>query len=430
MNAKVGKVGSDADLAAAGYVDVNTKLLIFESAVEGHCQEYLRLLAPAIGATAPAVFMLPASSRTEAPELASFLRQYGEVDEAITAHPPRGLSNVLVRIRSLLRGVTRHRPTHVILPTADLVLWLGLAAIRRAAYSKPSWECELVIHNCGLAYRGRTLRVRLIERAFRIAALYGHHPIRIHFLDETALEWARRTFPWIASRMRLLPEPIERPATIDRTQARAALGLDTTARVIGCAGTLSRRKGIDLLLAAFADAERLETDTLLLVGRADEEIRQLLRLSYGDLIASGRIIVRDGFVPIQDLMVAISAMDVVCTPYPQHSGIASILLRAIASNRSVLSSDFGWVARMTNRLDLGRTCNVRDPRAFATAIAMQLDAAGRYRQSDAARSMLEFNSSANFREALLRYLTHDAEPVHGSKSQLTITTEPEARLAP
>ena len=90
------------------------------------------------------------------------------------------------------------------------------------------------------------------------------------------------------------------------------------------------------------------------------------------------------------------AMDLTCTPHLRHIGISSMVLRAVAAHRPVLAVNEGWFAALIPRLGLGWTCSVTDSTDFANSMARCLDAAPKYRPSEAARRLLAFHCVENF----------------------------------
>jgi glycosyltransferase involved in cell wall biosynthesis len=162
---------------------------------------------------------------------------------------------------------------------------------------------------------------------------------------------------------------------------------------------LDARKGIDLLLQAFADAALPPGDRLLLVGRADPQIRSLLDGRFAPLVRDGRVIVFDKYVTDEELERALLASDLVATPYPRHIGSASIVIRAAAAGRPVLGSEFGWSGYVIPKFGLGTTCDVTDPRAIAGSLAAAMETAAAFRLPPAGERFVRFHGLDNFQAA-------------------------------
>ena len=127
------------------------------------------------------------------------------------------------------------------------------------------------------------------------------------------------------------PDPVESKPRIDQGVARRRLGVPESGRYLGSVGLMDERKGIDRLITAFANAPLEPDDRLLLVGQSSLAVRDLLEGPMADLVRDGRIVAIDRYVDNEEFSAAISALDVVCTPYPQHIGSASVVIRAAAA---------------------------------------------------------------------------------------------------
>jgi glycosyltransferase involved in cell wall biosynthesis len=194
-----------------------------------------------------------------------------------------------------------------------------------------------------------------------------------------------------------MPDPIERLMPVSREDARRSLGIPEQGRYIGCAGLLDARKGIDLLLRAFAAGrDRLgPDDRVLLAGIVRPEIRAVIEQELPPEL-KGRIVTLDRFLTTAELNTAIAAMDVVCTPYPKHLHSVSIVIRAAAAERMVLATGIGWMDRTIRQFSLGRTCDVRDIPTFGDAIATSLNESDSFVLTKAARRFVEFHAADNF----------------------------------
>jgi len=297
-------------------------------------------------------------------------------------------------IRSAVR---RFAPEHLLVPYIDGVTQVatllgatGFPTIPRGLFS------EGLLFRGGFAYSGLSTRARLQHGVSR--RLLSRSPWSVvHFLDPLPFDEVCRQDGRLAARSRLMPDPVEPAPRVSRTEARRALGLAEDGRYVVLAGGIDRRKGADLLLHAFLRAKLSANDRLLLAGSLDPEIKASLLGEFEPLIADGRIVLLDRYLPMEHLLLAIVAADLVCVPYPSHIGSASILIRAAAAERPVLGSSFGWVGHMTSRFGLGWSCDVLRSDELARALGSALDRAGSWHRGDAAQRFAEFHSVANFR---------------------------------
>jgi len=178
-----------------------------------------------------------------------------------------------------------------------------------------------------------------------------------------------------AERLRVIPQGVDtnrfRPADpAVRAAIRAELGLPESAGVVLFAGSLIRRKGLDLLLRAWREtAARHPGAWLLLVGQdrfrdaemqrfADETIAALPEPARSRVVRTG---VRD------DLERVMQAADVLAFP-TRREGFGTVMLEAMASTVPCV------VARLPGITDL--VFGDEDPRRHGGIIVEQEDAAG------------------------------------------------------
>lgn len=294
-------------------------------------------------------------------------------------------------------AIRRFEPDHVLVPYVDgvtqvatLLGAIGSPTVPRGVFS------EGLLFRGGFAYGGLSTRERVQHGVSR--RLLSRSPWSIiHFLDPLPFEDVRSRDELLAARARLMPDPVEAAPRVSRAEARRALGLEEDGRYIVLAGGIDRRKGADLLLHAFLRARLSSDDRLLLAGSLSPDVRALLGADFEPLISAKRLVLLDRYLPNEELLLAIVAADLVCVPYPRHIGSASILIRAAAAERPVLSSTFGWVAHMTSRFALGWSCDVLERDEFAHALGSALDRSASWHRSDAGRRFAEYHSMPNFR---------------------------------
>jgi Glycosyltransferase len=218
--------------------------------------------------------------------------------------------------------------------------------------------------------------------------------VRYH-LDPVFMDWLC-VQPPPRVEWRLMPDPVEIPAPLDRQTARTRLGIPVDGVVAGCVGTMDERKGIHLLIDAFG-AARLPSDArLLLVGLCTPVVKAAVARLRARPGFAGRVHAFDEWVTDEKMMTAIAAMDLVVAAYPRHVGSASIVLRVMAAERPVLGSPTPWIARHVSRYGAGWVSHVDDRDAFACDLARAMADASSWRPSPRVRELLAFNSPDNF----------------------------------
>jgi glycosyltransferase involved in cell wall biosynthesis len=376
------------------------RILIFEPDHGGHRLTFVRnMLRGFLELKQIEIIVATNRKAVESPEFNAQLAplaQQIKIDTETEPSTGNPLSLARHKLRAFQETIGRLSPDHIFVPYADgLTQMLGLARCMGISAIPPGVESEGLLLRGGFAYTQSNRRGALQAQISR--RLMGIAPWTItHFLDPIPFESVLRSSGKFAARSRLMPDPVEPPKTGDRFSARKQLGIPEHGRYVSCVGTLDGRKGIDLLIHAFASAKLAATDRLLLIGRLEARIRPLLENTYVDFVKKGRIILFDRYVSDDDLTAGVVAADVVCTPYPRHIGSASIVIRAASAHRPVLGSDFGWIASITERLKLGWTCRVTDREIFSSYLAKALEQADQYQLPEAGHRFVEFHTIANF----------------------------------
>lgn len=162
-------------------------------------------------------------------------------------------------------------------------------------------------------------------------------------------------------------------------------------------GALTKRKGIDEVLDAIALLPlRLSKKLCLLTVGAlgsgpEEKHRMLSRISALTESSGAQIIVRDEFVPDQEVQLYFQMSDFVLAPYQKHVGMSHILIRAAVAQKPVISSDYGLMGELTRRFNLGLTVDSTSSTEIAAALGRYIEEQDRSRLGDN-RLMKQFGS--------------------------------------
>lgn len=322
----------------------------------------------------------------------------------------RAEANPSAWTRELLSTLRCSRARHVLIPTADgMAQSIGWRTLPDGFYSGQRKIHALMIRGSFAYHHSNPFR--------KLRSALGRHMLRrtpwshLFFLDPLAYRsWQRKYGPAGAEHCGLMPEPIGDFQPQSAADARTALGISPEGRIIGCAGRLDARKGIDRLIHAFAGSKAAPDVRLLLVGRQRPEVSTLLEGRYAALVRSGRIITRNQFADAATFEQVFSASDVVAVPYPRHIGSSGILLRAVRCGKPVLASDWGWVGWVTRRFGLGTAVDVLDQRAFRSAIVDSLDQASGFRENEETGRLMEFHTVENFQSHWINSILAENHP--------------------
>ncbi|HOB52685.1 MAG TPA: glycosyltransferase [Acidobacteriota bacterium] len=165
-----------------------------------------------------------------------------------------------------------------------------------------------------------------------------------------------------------LYEQFPGPVDLDRNDARARLGLaDTTRRLILFFGLVRPYKGLDVLLEAFRMLSATDPDARLLVAGEFYEKPERFEPLLGELVRSGRLILRDRFIPNEDVHLHFRAADLVVLPY-RHATQSGIIPLAYQFGRGVVSTQVGGLDEMVADGESGYLVPPDDAAALAEAI--------------------------------------------------------------
>ena len=141
----------------------------------------------------------------------------------------------------------------------------------------------------------------------------------------------------------------------------------TTARVVGFVGELREKKGLRPLLSAYAQVNKVNPATLLIVGDVrsgeDRKFFDEFKLSHPDT----QILVT-GFLPHTDLPVYYSLMDVFVLP-SLRDGLPNALLEAMACERAVIGTPVGGIPDAILDCKNGRLVSTNNASELAEVIA-------------------------------------------------------------
>jgi glycosyltransferase involved in cell wall biosynthesis len=146
-----------------------------------------------------------------------------------------------------------------------------------------------------------------------------------------------------------------------RRVAREQLGIAPSAPLAVCAGRVTRQKGQDLLLTAWATVHARHRDAMLAIVGAGDLLEQLRRQAPPGVIFTG---------DVQDPRPWYAAADMVVLP-SRWEGLPLTLLEALAMGRCVIASDIPGVAEALPAHS-GTLVPAGDAAALAEAIAYRI----------------------------------------------------------
>jgi glycosyltransferase involved in cell wall biosynthesis len=300
----------------------------------------------------------------------------------------------------LRRAVNEARADYLLLPFGDPhTTVMGLFSLLGRGGFPNGCGAEVCLHfgrGAGLYGIKDRLRDFYKEYNLRVCGWNKIHVINVLYYDRLKA----RGGP-VCRRLSFLPHAIAANPRLAKAESRRRLGIPEEGRYVGVAGMIDRRKAIDELLAAYRSVAATN-ERLLIAGQIDPVHLPTIRNKYGDLVEKERLILVNRFLSQAEFRTALTAMDVVCTPYPHFAGLSEMLLQAVAAGRPVLANDYGWSRAMIKRFGLGWTCDVHAPESFARTLRAAFDQSADYKESEAVSRLVAFHSPENYAETWLQ----------------------------
>jgi glycosyltransferase involved in cell wall biosynthesis len=373
------------------------RILIDQHFHLGHHYHYIAHLLPALLAQQDEAIVAVTPEGMRSSEFVEILKPFAErvqFEPRLTAASPWLPLHERWRVhRELRAAVKRIKPDYVLIPSGDAqtTAMSGYRCLGGGALPGRV-PCEVGIH-FGLGSAASTASDRIRDTLNRInLSMCGAE--RVHIINLLFYETSREHSG--TGRFSLMPHPVTSSPRQTTHASRQRLGIPEDGRYIGIAGSLDSRKAIGEFLAAFRAAGLKATDRILLAGWMNQTHQRMIDSSFRDLIEQGRLVILNRFLSTSAYRAALSALDVVCTPYPAFRGLSSTLLEGVAAGRPVLAHKCGWMEAIVHRFDLGWTCDVMDHTAFTHTIRVALEQSAAYREKDAITRLLAFHSVDNF----------------------------------
>jgi glycosyltransferase involved in cell wall biosynthesis len=384
------------------------RVLIYENCHLGHHYLYVQHMLPALIETGAEVVVSISAEGRKSEEfrdrLLPFVNQVEFDCQALNANPAAPLSERMGVFRSFADAVKRTRADYTLVPTADaLTMAMALSRVTSLGLSRTRFPGEACLH-MGLGRVGGGLKLHLRDAVKALTIALSRWDV-VHIVNVLFYESLQGLPERIRRRIRLLPDPIAPNPRLPKDESRRRLGLPTDGRYVGIVGSLDPRKAIPELLLAFKAAVNGPGDRLLLAGKLHPPFRRLIDEQYPDLVLNGQVQILDRYLSQEEIFTALTAVDVVCTPYPGFGNLSATLLNAVSAGRPILTHNFGWSKAVVERFKLGWFCNVRDVAEFSRTMRYALEDSQARRESAEAGRLLAFHSPENFATSWLKKLT-------------------------
>ncbi|HPY00149.1 MAG TPA: glycosyltransferase [Candidatus Marinimicrobia bacterium] len=155
---------------------------------------------------------------------------------------------------------------------------------------------------------------------------------------------------------------------LDQAEAQKKLKLPPNYKYLLFVGTLSQRKGINLLLSAFAELNRPEVKLILIGQGNDRHLIENFRIEHS---LQDRILL-SGVIPHAQLPLWYAASDVVVLP-SLSEGVPNVILEALAIGKPVVASQVGGIPEVLAGNKAAFLCQPGDLNSLFEAIKKALN---------------------------------------------------------
>lgn len=208
-----------------------------------------------------------------------------------------------------------------------------------------------------------------------------------------------------------LPDPVQVYShnSSEVEQIKSSLGIEPERKVFLLFGVLNGRKGIHKILDAILllSPELCRKLCLLLVGPTTPGLKKVIGVQIKEISKTrdAQIIEHYEFIPDRDNQPYFLASDVVLAAYQGHIGTSSILVRAAAAGKPVLSTDYGLMGEWTRHHQLGIIVNSADPGEIAHAMTQFLqESPQKFCDRAKMQKFAEENSAENYAKVIFQHL--------------------------
>jgi glycosyltransferase involved in cell wall biosynthesis len=244
--------------------------------------------------------------------------------------------------------------------------------------------------------------VRHWQERFHISQVLRHPQLKTLFsLDGFAVKYLKQTRSH--GNIVYLPDPIQIYSHEDsKVQAlKTSLGIEPGRMAFLLFGVIDSRKGIHQVLEAI---ETLPKDLckklcLLLVGTLNPTEKPQIQAKIAKLthLLPVQVVTHDQFVIDREIQPYFQIADVVLATYQRHVGTSSILIRAAAAQKPVLSTNYGLMGEWTRHNQLGLTVDSALPSEIAKGLSQFLSETSReFFDQNKAKAFAEANSATKY----------------------------------
>lgn len=250
--------------------------------------------------------------------------------------------------------------------------------------------------------RGDWIRDKLYRRL-----LSDPHLRTLFTIDPELVEFASRSLSARQrSRLTYLPDPSVQYQLLPRDASRTQLAIPHDVHLVILYGALHPRKGVEPLIRGAQAAGCPNSIHVLLAGRQDNEVREILRSpEANELRHDGRLHVLDQYIDDDLEKVILSAADFMWIGYSKFYRMSGIFVLAARHALPAIFTREGLIGHLGRKFNVGPEIDPDRVDSVTHALAELTENPHKYDQAvAAARDHFEIHSIAHFQAALGRVI--------------------------
>jgi hypothetical protein len=243
---------------------------------------------------------------------------------------------------------------------------------------------------------------RIREKLYR-RLLHDRNLKMLFTIDPEMIEFASTHFSAEErSRLTYLPDPSVQYELLPRVSSRAELGIPEDAYLVVLYGALHPRKGIEPLICGANAAGCPSKVHVLLAGRQDNEVRQILESrDANDLETTGRLHVFDKYIDDHVEKLILSSADCMWIGYKKFFRMSGILVLAARHALTCIYTREGLIGHLGRKFNLGPEVDSDQFSTVTNALAELANQPGKFSDSIArAKEHFQIHSINHFQAAL------------------------------
>lgn len=376
--------------------EVVKTILIIEPFVQGHHGAYLHWIVRAFLRRGHSVQLATFEPSVTHPSLQDLLSTCGDRFTIITG-PVRNFGTFngnfirmaieMMVFRQLLGefyavASRRRRIDFVLLPYLDYCTYA--LAIAGSPFGSTPWGgiiMRAAFHYAAMGVKAPTGRVEQIKKWLFGRLLRDPSLRALLTIDQTLFEYGEIWTQEVRSRLIYLPDLAVTKQSMSRAAARERLRIGQDAWVILVYGSLTKRKGIEILMQASECSDFPSRCHLLLAGKQDSDATAILQSAQAmRLRQSDRLHEITHYLGEEEESAAFAAADAVWLGYLGHYQMSGVLVQAGVMGLPSISCEEGLIGWLTSRHQSGVVVPISAPSIVARKIKDLCESPGRVRE--------------------------------------------------